>query len=161
MTTATIKKPCSFSIMTPIILEMTYSICITTPATIEKPPAISIMTPANINNTCAKTKKSTINGRHQPTRMPSTFSFLHKPIEKLKTATKQKRKRACHFPLLQLLKSIANFRLKEDLATHNNTFAKWRVSRVLASSVFIHNFVLADSVKLRMPPLRKSAKRYQ
>jgi hypothetical protein len=91
--------------------------------------------------------------------MSSTFSFLHKPSEELKSASKQKRKRACHFPLLQKLKSSANFQRTEDLATHNNTFAKWRGSRVLASLVFIHKFVLADSVKLRMPPLRQSAKR--
>jgi len=62
--------------------------------------------------------------------MSSTFSFLHKPSEELKSASKQKRKRACHFPLLQKLKSSANFQRTEDLATHNNTFAKWRVSRI-------------------------------
>jgi hypothetical protein len=69
-------------------------------------------------------------------RMPSTFSFLQKPIAKFKTASKQKRKRACHFPLLQLLKSIANFLPTEDLATHNNTFVKWRGSRQICKSRF-------------------------
>jgi hypothetical protein len=51
--------------------------------------------------------------------MTSSFSFLHKPTEKYKTATKQKRKRACHFPLLLKLKSSANFQRTDDLATHN------------------------------------------
>jgi hypothetical protein len=91
--------------------------------------------------------------------MPSTFSFLHKPIAKLRTDSKQKRKRACHFPLLQQLKSSANFRLKEDLATHNSTYKKLAVQWSNEDLCFVSSSVVADSFVLRNRQLLVAAKR--
>jgi hypothetical protein len=81
-------------------------------------------------------RKLTTRQPTKPAHMPSTFSFLQNHFAKFRTAFKQKRKRACHFPLLQQLNSIANFRLTEDLATHNSTLVKWRGSQLICKSQF-------------------------
>jgi hypothetical protein len=44
-----------------------------------------------------------------PAHIASTFSFLHKSITKFKTATKQKRKRACNLPCCNYQNNTANF----------------------------------------------------
>jgi hypothetical protein len=86
------------------------------------------------------------------------FHFCTKVVRTLKVCRSKNKKELPISLVAQHKRTVVNLKLTQ-LAAYNNTFAKWRVSQVLASSVFIHNFVLADSVKLRMPPLRKSAKR--
>jgi len=87
------------------------------------------------------------------------FHFCKKVVRTFKVRSSKNKKELSISLVAQHKRTVVNLK-QTQLAAYNNTFAKWRVSRVLVSSVFIHNFVLADSVKLRMPPLRKSAKRY-
>jgi len=50
--------------------------------------------------------------------------------------------------------------MTERKATHNSTFAKWRVEKVIVRSVFNLTFVASRQVEVPNPPFRKSANRY-
>ena len=108
-----------------------------------------------------KTQNDTnkINHTADPAHIASTFSFCTSSSSKIKVSSSKIKKSLQSSLVAKHKRTVVNFKVT-DLPAPNSTFAKWRVSWVLVSSVFIHNFVLADSVKLRKPPLRKSAKRY-
>ncbi len=56
-------------------------------------------------------------------------------------------------------KNVMKIRM-ESTATHNSTFAKWRVEEVLVRSVFNITFVASRQVEVPNPPIRKSSNRY-